>query len=82
MVAAIVVIVGSWQAFTQTPRPDPYAPATVLDDFLYPIEDNAFQRLPKVSADLNDVFAFPGSRLVWAVGDEGLILHSRDGGRT
>lgn len=35
-----------------------------------------------VDAELSAVFALPGTGLVWAVGDGGLIVHSADGGTT
>jgi photosystem II stability/assembly factor-like uncharacterized protein len=72
-------------AHRQAPRPDPFQPVqplTTLDWWKYPIERNAFKRLPVINSDLNDVFALPNSRKVWAVGDNGVIVHSDDGGET
>lgn len=54
---------------------------TLLDQLLYPQEDNAWQRLPHINSNLNDVFALDDGDHVWAVGNEGLILFSDDGGR-
>ncbi len=71
-------------AHKQAPRPDPFQPLQALSwDWLkYPIERNAFKRLPVITSNLNDVFALPNSEKVWAVGDEGMIVHSEDGGET
>ena len=77
-----IFVAGSWYALSQSPRLTPYTPATLADNFLYPVESNAFERLPKISPHLSDVFALPDSRLIWAVGDNGLIIHSPDGGVT
>ena len=38
--------------------------------------------LPVIGSGLNDVFVLPGGRWIWAVGDEGMIVHSKDGGQT
>lgn len=71
-------------AHRQSPRPDPFQPVQALswDWWKYPIERNAFKRLPVITSNLNDVFALPNSEKVWAVGDEGMIVHSEDGGET
>ncbi|MGD2111478.1 MAG: YCF48-related protein, partial [Phycisphaerae bacterium] len=49
---------------------------------LTPIEFNAPKRLPRIRGNLNDVFALPDGRHVWAVGTGGLIVHTNDGGGT
>ncbi len=69
-------------AHRQSPRPDPFQPVQALswDWWKYPLERNAFKRLPVITSNLNDVFALPNSEKVWAVGDEGMIVHSEDGG--
>jgi len=74
----------TWIALHQGTRPDPYQPAQLLsgDWWRYPVEQNAFHRLPTINDKINDVFSLSGSKEVWAVGDEGLILHSGDGGRS
>jgi len=49
--ALLVLLLGTVAAYTQAPRPDlfqavaPFSP----DWWLYPIENNAFKRLPGVS---------------------------------
>lgn len=88
---------GLWFAFTlllfglftflahrQAPRPDPFQPVQTLswDWWQYPLERNAFKRLPVITSNLNDVFALPNSEKVWAVGGKGMIVHSEDGGET
>lgn len=82
LAAILILLVGSWLAFTQAPRQNPYAPVSLSDRFFYPIEVNPFQRLPKISWNLNGVYVLPESDRVWAVGDQGLIVHSTDGGLT
>jgi len=63
-------------AHRQPPRPDPFQPVQALswDWWQYPLERNAFKRLPVITSNLNDVFALPNSEKVWAVGDEGMIV--------
>ncbi len=63
-------------AHRQSPRPDPFQPVQALswDWWQYPLERNAFKRLPVVTSNLNDVFALPNSEKVWAVRDEGMIV--------
>ncbi|MBQ0721216.1 MAG: hypothetical protein KBT88_04530 [Gammaproteobacteria bacterium] len=87
VVAALLLFVSSWLAFTQQGRPlfstasNLAGPARYWQIFAYPLERNAFHRLPVLSSDLNDVFALSGSQHVWAVGQGGLILYSANGGR-
>lgn len=50
--------------------------------WLYPLERNPQLRLPRVHGDLAGVFVLPGTLQVWAVGQKGLILHTKDGGLT
>ncbi len=71
-------------AHRQAPRPDPFQPVQTLswDWWKYPIERNTFKRLPVIISGLNDVFALPNSKKVWAVGSDGVIVHSEDGGET
>lgn len=59
-------------------------PSTLSADWwLYPVETNAFKRLPVIPEKLNAIAILPGgdSTLI-AVGDNGLIVRSPDGGRT
>ncbi|MEK6210061.1 MAG: hypothetical protein AABM64_06765 [Pseudomonadota bacterium] len=68
----------------QAPRPDPFAPEPAFasaDFWRYPVERNAFRRLPVVTGSLNKIFALADGKNIWAVGDAGLIVHSVDGGR-
>ncbi|MGY6276800.1 YCF48-related protein [Methylomonas sp. MgM2] len=81
--AALLLSVAIWGAGWQPPHLDAYRLASTPFDpdyWLYPREDNAFRRLPVINSNLNDVFVLPGSRQVWAVGNDGLIIHSDDGG--
>jgi hypothetical protein len=47
--------------------------------WLHPLERHPQLRLPRVTGDLADVFALPGTDKVWAVRQKGLILHAEDG---
>ena len=79
--ATVIVVVGTYFALTQSPRSNPFRPADGLwEQVKYPIERNAFFRLPGVNQSLFTVFALPGTEEVWAAGSGGLILHSPDGG--
>jgi hypothetical protein len=51
LVAAALIAAAAFVAARQEPRPDPFAnpPVTSLDWWRYPIERNAFKRLPSVS---------------------------------
>ena len=78
-----VFVFSTWIAYTQDPRPDPFAPestAAIWDFWRYPAERNAFHRLPVVTGNLNTIFALADGKKIWAVGDAGLIVYSADGG--
>jgi len=81
--AVLLFIICTVFAITQPPRSDPWQPVDKwsTDWFLNPVDTNAFKRLPIVLGDLSDIFALPDGDDVWAVGDDGLILHSSDGGK-
>ena len=82
-IAALIFTLGTWLALTQDPRPNPLSPVQTLspDWWRFPVERNAFKRLPVIDGELNAVHAHPGGRDIWAVGNAGLIVHSADGGR-
>ena len=71
-------------ALRQPPRADPFQPVSPgsADWWLYPVERNAFKRLPTILDDLHDAFVLPGTQKIWVVGAAGLIAHSADSGRT
>lgn len=83
-IAFTALCVATWVAIHQQPvgvPPDQLGPA----DFawwLQPVERDAGRRLARVDVDFNAVFTRAGTGLVWAVGGGGLILHSKDAGRT
>ncbi|HEX6898904.1 MAG TPA: YCF48-related protein [Thermoanaerobaculia bacterium] len=81
--ALLVFVLSTVVAFRQEPRPDAYRQANPLqvDWWRYPIEFNADRRLPRVWADLNDVYSLKGTGHVWVVGNAGLVLHSENYGR-
>ena len=80
--ALVIAIAATFLAYNQRPYPYPLQERSWSDWFLYPTEKNAFARLQYIPANLNDVFALPGTNKVWAVGDNGMIVHSDDGGLT
>jgi photosystem II stability/assembly factor-like uncharacterized protein len=79
-----VIVLASFGAYYQEPRPDPFSPVgpmASIDFWRYPLEVNAFRRLPVIEGNLDGVFASADGTKLWAVGAGGLILHSADGGR-
>src|SRR5688500_3127718 len=48
--------------------------------WLLPVHINAGAARIAIQGTINGVTSVPGTPLVWAVGDGGLILHSSDGG--
>ncbi len=85
LLAGLILIISSLIAFTQQPRSDPFAapPQTLSANWWkYPLERNAFRRLPSITGELRDVFALPSGKHIWLVGNGGLIVHSADGGQS
>ncbi|HEY5674642.1 MAG TPA: YCF48-related protein [Malonomonas sp.] len=84
LAAVLLLLISTVIAFNQNPHPNPLTPLklTSSDYWRYPLERNAFKRLPLIDANLNDLFLLPGTELLWAVGSGGMILHSSDGGRS
>lgn len=79
-ICLVLFIVTTIIAFNQRPWSDPFNPPEFPESLLYPIEQNAFKRLPVVTADLMDVFALPDTEIIWVIGKGAMILHSKDGG--
>jgi len=73
-------------ALMQAPRTEPLRDPGVstLDWWRYPIERNAIQRMPRARGPLSvvQITRDGGTDQVWFAGAGGLIIHSRDGGRT
>ena len=71
-------------ALMQAPRVEPMRTAMPLslEWWRYPVERNAIQRMPVTGGPLSAVYALRGTDEVWFAGTGGLIVHSRDGGRT
>ena len=67
--ALLLFVVGSLVAWWQPPRLFPLKPQTTADWWLQLLEDNAFQRMPRIGGNLNDVFVVPKTGEVWAVGE-------------
>ncbi len=69
-------------AFHQAPAPNPFAPPLFLsfDWWRHPIERHAAARLPLIAGALHGLHVSTDGRAIWAVGSDGLILHSADGG--
>ena len=82
VIALVIFSLASIFAFKQAPRSNPYAPPTLWEELFKPREHNAFMRLAVITGNLSDVFVVPGSDYIWAVGNNGLIIHSKDGGET
>lgn len=77
---AVLLIIGTTATLIQPPNPDPFRDDSLLDRFLYPIEVNAFQRLPAINNALNDLHVSSDNQHIWVVGEGGLIVHSADAG--
>ena len=85
LIAALVVFAAATiVALIQPPWHNSLQPPEKLstDWAIYPIERNAFARLPVITGSLEEVFVSPNGERIWAVGAGGLVLHSLDGGRT
>jgi len=67
----------SWLALIQKPYHDVFDEPSGIESLLYPVERNAFKRLPTIAPGLNDLHVLPDGEHLWAVGDRGLLLHSR-----
>ncbi|MCG8588575.1 MAG: P-loop NTPase fold protein [Proteobacteria bacterium] len=82
--ALVLLVVATPVALLQSPRSDVLAVPSGFDWFFRPWERNAFLRLPEVGGQLNDVAVVraAGRDHIWAVGNDGFVLHSPDGGRT
>ena len=81
-VAFVLVILGAWYTDVHRPLPNALEPVTGLRWWFTPIERNAFMRMPVIEGDLHALDASADGRVVWAVGEQGLIIGTRDGGRT
>jgi len=81
-IAPLWLVAVSLFGFSQAPWPDPLAPPGFLslDWWRYPLERRPALRLPLVGGQLNGLHVDATGRAIWAVGDDGLILHSADGG--
>lgn len=86
IVVGLVLLLGSLVAAAFQPvRGDALAVVegwTSVDWWVRPVERNAYQRAAAVEGKLNDIQALPNTDEVFAIGDGGLVIHSRDGGVT
>ena len=82
--AAVLLGATTYVAFTQPPQPNALDPAAFpsLEWWTYPIERDAFARLPVITGYIRDVYVDRDGQKIWAVGNGGLIVHSGDGGTT
>ncbi|MBS0391094.1 MAG: hypothetical protein JSR23_08065 [Proteobacteria bacterium] len=72
-------------AWLQTPNPHPLqatAARSVWDWLRYPLETNAYARLPSIPAKLSMVHTTADGMKAWAVGNGGTIVATSDGGRS
>ena len=68
--AGILILLAGAGALFQAPHPDPLRVTHSWDVanpdwWRYPVEQNAFKRLPVVRGDLRSVFVLPGTEQVW-----------------
>ncbi|MGR8930231.1 MAG: YCF48-related protein [Gammaproteobacteria bacterium] len=85
ILALFVAIAMTLFAWLQAPHPDAFRtePAWISWDYwAYPIERNAFRRLPAIGANLNDIAVSADGAKLWVVGNQGTIVYSQDGGRS
>jgi hypothetical protein len=80
--ALVIFVISTTFAFLQLPRRNPFDAESFhgLRWFLYPIERNAFRRLPVITSGINDIFVVPDTKRLWIVGNGGLLAYSDDGG--
>lgn len=84
-IALVFVIGASVLTITQSPRPDAFRRPPALLSFSwwrYPLEWNAPSRLPKIGVSLNAIQVAPNTSHIWAVGRQGMVVRSTDGGNT
>lgn len=79
---AIVAVALGYAWFQELREPTAGGSLFAWDMFSRPIEINAAARLPFIEGHLRDVHVSRDGKLVWIVGDNGLILHSSDMGET
>jgi len=85
LAALLIVSIATTIATLQPLRPNALLQpkAFSADWWLHPVETNAFKRLPVIPEKLNAMAIVPGSdSTLIAVGDNGLIVRSPDGGRS
>lgn len=78
----LLVVLGGWYTDVRRPLPHPLQPVTGWRWFITPVERNAFMRMPVVTADLHAIDVSDNGRIFWAVGEQGFIFGTIDGGRT
>ncbi|MDT4290026.1 YCF48-related protein [Methylomonas sp. MO1] len=81
--ALMLALLSTVIAFQQAPHRNAYRPEPKLlswNYWAYPVERNAFRRLPAIAGNLNDLAVSEDGQHIWVVGDGGLIVFSEDGG--
>ncbi|CAD6877555.1 hypothetical protein [Methylomonas albis] len=81
--ALTLALLSTVGAFRQASHPNAYRPLAAFpswDFFRYPVERNAFRRLPAIAGNLNDLAVADDGQRIWEVGSGGLIVYSQDGG--
>jgi photosystem II stability/assembly factor-like uncharacterized protein len=81
LLTVVLAVVGGLQTDRFQTLPDPLRAATGLRWWLTPVERNAFMRIPTIQGTLHGIHALSAD-VVWAVGNDGLIVGTTDGGRT
>ena len=82
--ATAVAIISTIAATVQPLRPNALVEPErfSVDWWVYPAETHAFKRLPVIPEHLNDIAALSEGEVLVAVGDNGLVVRSDDGGRS
>lgn len=84
LAAAVLFAVSTFLALNQPTWPYPCDPPRTFsfDWWTNPVEHNPEQRLPWIGSEINAVWASDEGERMWAVGDDGLVVRSDDGGES
>ncbi|NUT76885.1 hypothetical protein HNO86_17740 [Pseudomonas sp. C1C7] len=85
LLGIVIVLISLTLASLQAPYPNPYktlSHRSLFELLRYPIERNATQRLQVVKMWVRKVVFLSDGQRGWAVGGDGTILATSDGGRT
>jgi photosystem II stability/assembly factor-like uncharacterized protein len=77
----VVIVVGTWTDLLAE-LPNPLRPVHGTRWWFTPVERNAFMRVPVIQGSIWRLRSSPDTHSLWAVGANGLIIGSFNGGRT